>query len=59
MRAKVLGFSEVSGQKFSYYLDNVISVQYIVGTIVITYMKDGKVYTNEYNDNNVKIVIDN
>ena len=59
MKATIYGFSEVSGNKFSYTLDFVLGVQYIVGTIVITYMKDGKVHTNSYNDNNVKIIIEN
>lgn len=59
MKATIYGVSLVDGNKFSYTLENVVCTQYILGTIIITYIKDGKTHTNAYNENNVKIIIEN
>lgn len=59
MKATIYGFNSYDNKKFSYTLDNVISIQYVIDTIIIAYIREEKVQSTSYHKDSVKIIIEN
>lgn len=59
MKAKIMGTTIVTNEKFSYELENVVAVLQTLETITIQYIIDGKPQTAHYDKDSVKIVVEN
>lgn len=59
MKATVYGCYNYKSSNFSYIVENVVYVGKILDTININYIKDGKPVMLSYNENEVRIIIEN
>ena len=54
MIAIVKGFDDYRKEDFTYTIENIVNVQYMLGQILLTYVKDEKVMSQTYTPDSLK-----